>query len=1285
MNLAKSALRFGSLWVLLGTGLIWPLSASAEDISADGSMHGTTDAYKVYTGHLHPDEYTTTHLTKEQQDFINQQIEKKNLIKFMGPDAVYGMNNPYGLEGKPVYRASAAYYDNFSYDWVDGNGVKHTSKITDRATDRNQIIALLKEVYTNPLIPGYVEDISFNVYSEVNYDIYTEDDEELLKFGTNNILPQDGGTTGNMYAYTRGTNGKWGNNTDRSFMNRNSFNITNYPAHDYYPFFIKEAPQRPINGATALMVEMKASYYGATKNENGKISYFDPTGSFSKENVNAQIDKALDFIDAVTLIPRQRYITQWGEHKTGFMFDMEGYFAKCFIVTKGSPRPDKTFGYKLEDGDGFFKVNGEDYIYYGASIFFDMFEEFSPTNEGPMSDAFTVMSSGDKFIVDHSCASIITQQHDVIMGKEDTYEQRNEKFHVNLMFYLPDYRFNGRTAMKPSDRWNNPENGTDTERQLKSPYTFYVKEYRPYFFFNQINAEIRGTIQLENENNGDETVTYAYIPVEWNSNYRTILGEDVPESFWIYRVRNGAVDPEPVPLEDIRLRQIIDDFSSNLEDYVFTEETKEQTIYKYDITMKYPNEKTIPGSLVHGFDNHVEVYVKEPFVEGDEISYVIRGTRKDSEFSLVESNIVTTALPFKADGSYFTIELNRAQSKYDIEKEQNIYSNVVDYVHIGDNNTIEGNIVLRDFYEINYTNGTAVMREGTLRVYRHVCDEDGKIMDGKSTVLYEIPSSDFLVSTKYSVPVVRIVDPITRQYEINANQSVIGDGFDPYRSLTKLRDKGFGEDQNKKVRLAMAFKLHDPDGNVAIEDLTSLKVNNLNEQKFLPFVPLAGDGTEGSGNGQLMGYFIDDLPEDFNGTSNISDVDNELNSGFVVSTAANDFNLRYKYQIVFEPEVNQGANKVSNTVEVRVPLRPVFAGYMTYTYDEIAREEDITFNTEESMRDQFLMPNNKACAMQVSNSALIKNYDIYRLRGTNLKDKNLVARVWRNSDGSFQPRVFDGDNTNDDSAQDGGIPTEANFIGKVPIKLLAEADPDDNFVVEINTVNTPDEPYRDNTYGAQWAIMPYYPSVEVTTVEMKRISDYNYEATVIVTPVNFKPEQYDDIEFLLWSNDQVKKGVYYPADSYFNCQKDAKYEWFTDTDGVKKCRITYQFTHKYKEPTLTQHVVTTNVIRMYAKIKSHHSIEPLPTPTENPQARIARRASSMSEDDYSDGFVIADAAVHYGLLGNGGTTGAEDLFTDFNSEYIYYNLNGVRVPSNDLIPGMYIRTNGIVTEKVTIH
>ena len=57
---------------------------------------------------------------------------------------------------------------------------------------------------------------------------------------------------------------------------------------------------------------------------------------------------------------------------------------------------------------------------------------------------------------------------------------------------------------------------------------------------------------------------------------------------------------------------------------------------------------------------------------------------------------------------------------------------------------------------------------------------------------------------------------------------------------------------------------------------------------------------------------------------------------------------------------------------------------------------------------------------------------------------------------------------------------------------------------------------------------------------------------------------------------------------------------------------------------------------------------------------------------------------HYNVGSNGNVSGVEDVDADNDAEAEYYNLQGVRVAADDLVPGIYIRRLGTTVTKVAI-
>ena len=61
-----------------------------------------------------------------------------------------------------------AFYDNISYNWTDGDGTPHTSKITEAATDPYQMAYLVGNTYMNPDLPG----IKYSAFYETDHPYY---------------------------------------------------------------------------------------------------------------------------------------------------------------------------------------------------------------------------------------------------------------------------------------------------------------------------------------------------------------------------------------------------------------------------------------------------------------------------------------------------------------------------------------------------------------------------------------------------------------------------------------------------------------------------------------------------------------------------------------------------------------------------------------------------------------------------------------------------------------------------------------------------------------------------------------------------------------------------------------------------------------------------------------------------------------------------------------------------------------------------------------------------------
>ena len=92
-----------------------------------------------------------------------------------------------GNDASTIATRDESFFDGITYTWKEGGpdatGVEHTSKLTDIATDPDQMIAMIKKIYTDKTIPGnYKRGFDANGNDEVNNDVfYTGDGIQRVK------------------------------------------------------------------------------------------------------------------------------------------------------------------------------------------------------------------------------------------------------------------------------------------------------------------------------------------------------------------------------------------------------------------------------------------------------------------------------------------------------------------------------------------------------------------------------------------------------------------------------------------------------------------------------------------------------------------------------------------------------------------------------------------------------------------------------------------------------------------------------------------------------------------------------------------------------------------------------------------------------------------------------------------------------------------------------------------------------------------------------------------------
>lgn len=498
------------------------------------------------------------------------------------------------------------YYSNITYEWVDEDGVHHTSNLGETATEYNQIVAMLREVYTNSRVPGFVEDRAWNDnyykdhWDEINpSNEYTAYENNAFKVKYSPCL-----APGNPY-FSAEEISDW---LDETVLKENK----------------KIKISDPIEGATAMMVELVDDY------------------EFNRQDSPEQM---LRKIKRLSIMTSQRYIRGTSSGNPGYLFNYVGALNRFYVISKGNNRI-------ANNSD---EVGGE---LQGHAPFYHMFEEFSPTNSGPHYNAYAGMRDGmESYGVDHNCTSVSGQDHIMIMSPQPTEANPNtmRDYAVNFMFFLPDLRFANDSRVKGFGAKGDNGEGQGQAGEYYGWYTYYDENHQPYFFLSYLNATIddmpvlgylldsQGEKEVANENK-------ATVKLRWQSTYNNVVGYQALEDFYIYRVVDDVEEPNPlVPGKDF----VMNGKRANFPDYHLPE-FKDDYVYYTEEDDNVDSENYSPyknvGCVTTGNQFNV-AYVYEDWKRiSHDVYYIVKSRRTETDFELVSSDIVDATIPGKEVG-----------------------------------------------------------------------------------------------------------------------------------------------------------------------------------------------------------------------------------------------------------------------------------------------------------------------------------------------------------------------------------------------------------------------------------------------------------------------------------------------------------------------------------------------------------------------------------------------------------------------------------------------------------
>ena len=495
----------------------------------------------------------------------------KGMIEYKAP-----IENPANQPSRAPLRANEvasevnprSFYEGFSYTWSGG-----TSKITDKATDPDQMANLVKYIYTEPQLPGILYsapretdhpypniEFGYNIAqastSSTTYgDIY-------VKFPTDNFLF----TT--IYVYAGNTrltyfaNGNvYGTSWNQSATPQTyTQGFTTYYYFDGGGYF--RIPASAINGNSNIRVVVTGRLYSNDSDGSALQEYYlymsvnnqrkkwttssasyefnvrptQATGSVTKPYKNGYTTLLVQVKDTLNFdYANDEYTFSWN--------DITNYFRKYvksielltdgMRVSEGTESSGTVFAYTGVLDKFFFISKGK--MYYLSSLessavpdrapFYSMYEEFSPYVESETAnqkDLYANMRAGEYYPIVHDCQSVIFMDHFFSMAGKDTIAPKSV---APIILYIPDYR--GRADL----------------------YRTYDEIHQPEVGLYTINLAAETEPAEDYDINDPEYTVY----LDWTSSLNQMVKQDVDQTYIIYKVEFDSLgNRKYIPLDTVQ-------------------------------------------------------------------------------------------------------------------------------------------------------------------------------------------------------------------------------------------------------------------------------------------------------------------------------------------------------------------------------------------------------------------------------------------------------------------------------------------------------------------------------------------------------------------------------------------------------------------------------------------------------------------------------------------------------------------------------------------------------------
>ena len=523
-----------------------------------------------------------------------------------------------GNDASTIATRDESFFDGITYTWKEGGpdatGVEHTSKLTDIATDPDQMIAMIKKIYTDKTIPGnYKRGFDANGNDEVNNDVF------YTGVGTISYNYDDVSKISDLDGYSYVDRYGW--NIEGEIETPTYYDLSS-TYREYYTHMNTTQYKPNQEGLTLLLVELNDDYdYNDIIEEIDGSLYYKGFGDTNYDRLRGQFENT---IKSIRVIAQSKRTGEGLEAGTLFKLDCDK-MNKFYLLAKGQVRllhnsyihfnndfsiPPSFF---IERTREYYLFDYSDsYTSYGfvdenvGGLFYHMFEQFSPVDPDATSgkaDIYQDLVNMQTFGVEHDCLSIPNLGHQFMMYGDDS-EAKDCQDVRDMMFFVPDYRM-----MKDNDR----------DYAVYQQYLNYNKAHQPQMGLYVIRQDpVTETTEFQ------ENDEYYHLTLTWDSNLDEFLPSDQQE-YQLYEVvvdeATGAQRYEPVYYTTVVNNEV-----------VYADANGNPLAEGAD-----PVAVTLTVDPSNNKKTYADVYVQRE-ESGKVVTYAVRGQDKDHFLSLQMSN-----------------------------------------------------------------------------------------------------------------------------------------------------------------------------------------------------------------------------------------------------------------------------------------------------------------------------------------------------------------------------------------------------------------------------------------------------------------------------------------------------------------------------------------------------------------------------------------------------------------------------------------------------------------------